>query len=230
MANGLRMIAIDPLHDDVAVPDTATPGRAGKLWLALCVLLALGSLLGWVVPATLWDWQPSLAAQQPWRWWTAALVHWSPLHLLTNLAGLAVIAAFGRVAAVPAVVTLAWLASWPLTHLVLWIKPELAHYGGLSGVLHGGVVVVALFVACTEPGRRRLIAIAVLAALCAKLLLEAPWGPALQRGGGWDIAVAPLAHASGAIVAALCTLLALARGPAAPPIESTPPPQNAESP
>lgn len=193
--------------------DSVRLNPGGKLWLAACVSLALGAFTGWFVPSALWDWQPTLAAHEPWRWWTAAFVHWSPTHLLANLAGLIVVAALGRVAAVPAMVTLAWLASWPLVHLSLLLRPELAHYGGLSGLLHGGVAAAALYVARVEVGRRRQIAIAILAGLLTKLLLEAPWGPALQQRDPWDIAVAPLAHVSGALMAALCTVLALARGP-----------------
>jgi rhomboid family GlyGly-CTERM serine protease len=185
----------------------------GKLWLALCAWLALFSLIGWWVPAALWDWQPAVATTQPWRWWTAAFVHWSPLHLTANLVGLAVVAALGRVAAVPAVVTLAWLASWPLLHLSLWFKPELAHYGGLSGVLHGGVMAAAMYVVWAERGRRRQIAWAIIAGLTTKLLLEEPWSNTVANHSTLDIAVAPIAHFSGVAWAAVCTALALARGP-----------------
>lgn len=40
----------------------------GRLWLALCALLALAATLAWVLPAQTLDWQPTLAARQPWRW------------------------------------------------------------------------------------------------------------------------------------------------------------------
>jgi hypothetical protein len=35
--------------------------------------------------------------------------------------------------------------------------------------------------------------------VAVKLLIEAPWGPALRHPPDWDIAIAPLAHATGAI-------------------------------
>jgi len=184
---------------------------AGRTWLCLSALLALGSLVGWWVPAPLWDWQPGLALQQPWRWWTATFVHWSVLHLAANLAGLAVVAALGRVARLPADVALGWLATWPLTHLVLWSEPDLLHYGGMSGVLHGGVATVAVWLLVTQRGRTRWIGGLLLGGLTVKLTLEAPWGPALVHPAGWDIAVAPLAHAAGAVLAVLMTLLVLAR-------------------
>jgi rhomboid family GlyGly-CTERM serine protease len=186
---------------------------AGRTWLGLSALLALGSLAGWWMPAVLWDWQPGLAFEQPWRWWTAAFVHWSGMHLTANLAGLAVVAALGRAAQVPGDVALGWLATWPLTHLVLLSKPDLAHYGGLSGVLHAGVTIVATWLLATQDGKRRWIGGAMLAGLVVKLLFEAPWGPALSQPVGWDIAVAPLAHAAGAVLAIVVTLLVLARRP-----------------
>ena len=183
----------------------------GKSWLALCGLLALGSVVCWLVPAPWFDWQPSLASSQPWRWWTAAFVHWSETHLLANLLGLLVVAVLGRVAQVPAVVALAWLVSWPLLHLALLMQPALAHYGGLSGVLHAGVAVVATFVAATRTVAARGVALAMLVGLVVKVVSETPWGAPLQQVQGWDIAVAPLAHASGLVLGVLMTLLVLAR-------------------
>ena len=194
----------------------------GRLWLALCACLALGSLFALVLPTAALDWQPALAATEPWRWWTAAWVHWSTWHLAANLAALALVAALGRVAAVPAVIALAWVVSWPLAQLSLLLRPELTHFGGLSGLLHGGLTVVAVFVACTEVGRRRHIGLALIAGVATKIALEAPWGAALQHSNGVDIAIAPLAHLSGALWGAVCTLLALARGPEAPPVSATP--------
>ena len=45
------------------------------------------------------DWQPALASSEPWRAWSAAIVHYSALHLAANLAGIALVAALGFVAA-----------------------------------------------------------------------------------------------------------------------------------
>jgi hypothetical protein len=38
----------------------------------------------------------------------------------------------------------AWVCAWPLTQLGLLMRPDLSHYGGLSGVLHAGAAIVAL--------------------------------------------------------------------------------------
>jgi rhomboid family GlyGly-CTERM serine protease len=209
---------------------SSLPGRA---WLGLSAVLAKASLIGWFLPANVFDWQPALAAQEPWRAFTAAFIHWSPMHLGANLLGVAVVAALGVAAQAPLRLTLAWLAAWPLTQLGLLMRPELAHYGGLSGVLHAGVAAAALWLVLLgngkgkgkgkgkgpgpdptqDQGRRQALGGAILLGLLIKLGLEQPWGPTLRTGGGWDIALAPLAHATGAVAGALCALLAFVSRP-----------------
>ena len=182
---------------------------APRAWLALTLLLALAALGGWWAPRTLLDWQPSLGLREPWRALSAVAVHYSALHLGANLAGAALVGALGVAARVPLGIVLAWLVAWPLTHLGLLMRPDLAHYGGLSGVLHAGVAAAALWLLARERGRRQLIGAAVLALLLVKILAESPWGPAVQARAGWDIVVAPFAHATGAIGGLLCARLAL---------------------
>ncbi|CAD5373114.1 Rhombosortase [Rubrivivax sp. A210] len=181
---------------------------AAWAWATVGGALMAGSLLALWLPAAALDWQPALAASEPWRAFSAAFVHWSPLHLGANLAGCAVVVAYGRAARTPAALALAWLAAWPLSQLGLLAQPALAHYGGASGVLHAGVAVATLGL-LVQPGRARLIGGAVALGLVAKIVLEEPWGPPLRTGGGWDIAVAPLAHASGALAGLACGGLAL---------------------
>jgi hypothetical protein len=208
----------------------------GQLWLALAALAAGGALGVWGLPAAWLDWQPDLAGSEPWRVWSAAWVHWSPLHLGANLAGVAVLAALGWVTRLPSAAALAWGAAWPLTQLGLALRPELTHYGGLSGVLHAGVTVAALWLVLGPPGagrvpggkaapegqatpqpgtwepskrpRRRGIGTAIALGLALKLWLEKPWGPALTHPADWDIAIAPLAHATGAAAGLLCATIA----------------------
>ncbi len=175
--------------------------------MALATVLAAGSLLAWWLPANLLDWQPAQAWAQPWRAWSAAFVHWSPMHLLANLAGCLVLATLGHAARLPWPWALAWGLAWPLAQWGLLLRPELARFGGLSGVLHAGVAVAAVALLLTARGRARAIGAAVAVGLLAKILLEQPWGPVLREGGGWDIAVAPLAHATGALAGALTALL-----------------------
>jgi rhomboid family GlyGly-CTERM serine protease len=196
----------------IRLPFPASVGP--RAWLALCVVFAAGALAAGATAPERWDWQPQLAWQQPWRAWTAAFVHWSALHLGANLLGTLLVAALGVAAACDARCALAWVLAWPATHWALLAQPELAHYGGLSGVLHAGVAVAALRPALDARGRARTIAIALLAGLAGKVLLEAPWGSATRSAAGWDIAIAPLAHASGTVSGCLFAVLLRPRRPA----------------
>jgi len=197
VASGLRL----------STPPGASPGA---LWATSGALLAAGALIAWWLPTAWLDWQPALAFSQPWRWWTAAFVHWSEQHLAANLGAAAVVTAFGVMGRLPTSAAVTWLAAWPLTHGALLVQPALAHYGGLSGVLHAGVAVAVLFLVVRGERRQRQIAGMVLAGLIVKLLLEAPWGEPLRHAAGWDIALAPIGHASGALAGLLCAALTLA--------------------
>ncbi len=179
-------------------------------WIALAVLLAALALLGQAGPQIVLEWQPTRFWPELWRAFTPVAVHYSLLHLAANLAGTAAVGALGWAARLPRGTALAWLAAWPLTHLTLALQPDLMHYGGLSGVLHAGVAVVGTQLVLGSRGRRRAIGIAVLAVLAAKVLAESPLGPPLRYPAGWDMAVAPIAHAAGALAGSLCALAALA--------------------
>lgn len=187
-----------------------TSDATGRIaWLGVAVLLAAGALAGWPLARDAIDWQPQRASSQPWRAWSAIGVHYSGMHLGVNLLGLAITALFGLAARVPARLAGAWLVAWPLTQLGLGFRPELAHYGGLSGVLHAGVAAVIVFLLATGTRAQRWVTGALGLGLVAKLMGEAPWGPVLRHPPEWDIAVAPLAHTTGAIAGAACAAFVL---------------------
>jgi rhomboid family GlyGly-CTERM serine protease len=188
------------------------PGRA---WAALAAVLVAGSVFSLWLPAAALDWQPELAAREPWRAFSAAFVHWSDRHLVANLFAAAVVGAYGCAAQLPREQAAAWFIAWPVSHLMLLVRPELAHYGGLSGMLHGGVAITCLWLLVRTRGGRRTVGALVSVGLVLKLASETPWGPALQHSEEWDIAVVPLAHATGAIAGVLCGAVALllARAP-----------------
>jgi len=185
-----------------------TPQRAALGWFGVAMLLAVGALLVHGRAAAVLDWQPGFAWTEPWRWWSAAWVHWSGLHLGANLAGAVLVGALGVVADVPWRGVLAWLLAWPLTQLGLAFEPGLLRYGGLSGVLHAGVAIVAVQLVVEGPRARRALGALMLAGLATKLLCEAPWRGPLAHPPGWDIAIAPLAHVTG-VVAGIFAALAL---------------------
>ncbi len=186
---------------------------ASRLWLtagwsAGCAALALLSALVFAHdlvagPAAAWapllEWRAADAWRQPWRAWTSALVHYSPQHLAANLAGCAVVAAFGTAARLPVRAIVAAAAAWPLTQILLLWAPSLSAYAGLSGVLHAAVAVAAVALVLGGAARQRWIGAAVWLGLLVKVVLEAPWSGAVQTVPGWDIPVAVAAHASGLI-------------------------------
>lgn len=181
----------------------------GLLMVVPSVLIEPGRGLAWRVLA----WGPTLAWSEPWRWWSAAWVHLSLRHLLANLAGAALVLLLGGVARLPREAAWAWALAWPLTHLGLLLAPDLQRYGGLSGVLHAGVAVAAVTLVRQGEGRReRVLGLLLLAGVCAKVLGERPWADALVTPPGWDIAVVPLAHASGAVWGVLLALLLVPLG------------------
>ncbi len=153
------------------------------------------------------DWQPNLAWSQPWRWWTPVAVHLSVQHLLTNATGVVLVGSLGWAARLPRQAAWAWCMAWPLTHLGLLLRPELLRYGGASGVLHAGVAVTATWLVFWQCGKLRRIGALTGLILVLKVLSETPWGPVLQTREGWDIVIAPLAHATGALAGGVCGLL-----------------------
>ena len=179
-------------------------------WLALATAMLAGALAGRAVAPGLLDWQPGAVADQPWRAWTAALVHWSDRHLAVNLAGALAVAAFGVAAQLPPAACAAWLAAWPLGHVALLAQPQLQHYAGLSGVLHAGVAVAAVFL--TAAGPRRATGAVVLGGLLLQIALEAPWGPLLRDDALTGVAVAPIAHATGTIAGVAAAVVACLLG------------------
>jgi hypothetical protein len=211
----------------------------------VAALLALGALLvtlallangeprpGGTIASAL-DWEPGRSWPEAWRPWTSAWVHWSPAHLLVNLLGAAVVAGVGWRARASDRAALAWLLAWPLTQALLALPAAvpghglhaaqpMAHYGGLSGVLHAGVVVVGLALAFpralaasgaaddglvpltpAQAARHRLVGLGLVAGTLAKVLLEAPWDLALRPSALLGIEVAPLAHACGVAAGAV---------------------------
>lgn len=184
---------------------------AGAVWSALASLLGLTAIVGALLPPdwhTRLDWQPTLAGAEPWRMLSAVAVHYSAWHLAANLAGVAAVAALGQAARLPWRCTLAWALAWPATQLGLLVQPALLHYGGLSGVLHAGVAVAAVHLLWRARGARRAIGAALGAGLLVKLIGETPWGAPLRQPPDWDIAVAPLGHATGALAGVVCSSVA----------------------
>lgn len=172
-------------------------------WPAMAGLLACGAIAGGQFEPAWLEWQPGLALSEPWRWWSAAFVHWSRGHLAMNLAGAGLVALLGWRAGLGARAAAAWSLAWPLTHVGLLAQPALRHYGGLSGVLHAGAAITACMLLRSGEQRGVLIGRLLGAGLLLKVTLEQPWGPPTRVVAGWDFALAPAAHASGVVAGVL---------------------------
>ncbi len=184
--------------------------RGASAWLVVTVVFIITSLIAWPLHHQAIDWQPTFAFTQAWRAFTAAFVHYSPMHLGANLIGAVLVGVFGWAAQAPQRMAVGWLAAWPLTQFGLLVQPELLHYGGLSGVLHAGVIIVCVHLIFQGTRTQTRVGWATLMVVFAKVLLEAPWRGPLSHPAEWDIAVAPMAHASG-VLAGLCLGLLMVR-------------------
>ncbi|HJV72217.1 rhombosortase [Ideonella sp.] len=177
-------------------------------WPAATALAGLGALLAFTLPREALDWQPALALAEPWRALSAAWVHWSVRHLVMNLAGCALLGLLGWRARMMPRGVLAWALAWPLTQFGLLAQPALRHYGGLSGVLHAAAAIIGAHLLAQRRDRHaRGIGALLLVGLIAKILWEAPWGAATRAVEGWDFALAPAAHATGALAGLLAWVL-----------------------
>jgi membrane associated rhomboid family serine protease len=167
----------------------------------------LGAVLGALLPGLALDWQPGLAWQQPWRWWSNVFVHYSTPHLAGNLLATALVGGYGWAAQVGRRCTAAWLLSWPLMHLVLLTQAQLLHYGGLSGLMHAGVACVNVCLIVQGTRGPKVVGAIMQFMLAMKIWSETPLQGAIQHSPDWDIPIAPVAHLSGFVIG---TLLALA--------------------
>lgn len=175
-------------------------------WPLLALALALGSVAAWTAfgleGAHRWGWHADQAGE-PWRWWTAAVVHVNSAHLQANLWAAAVVAAWGWTARAEWPQALAWLLAWPLSQALLFTDPgTLARYVGLSATLHAGAAIGCWHLLLHGRGLRRAVGAAVAAAVAIKLSLEAPlllvWLTGTAAG---PHGAEPLAGAPGHVVA-----------------------------
>lgn len=176
-----------------------------RAWVVLAFGLGLGSWLfsAWPVASHRWDWEPAVAASQPWRAFTAAWVHWSPDHLAMNIVACAIVAALGWAGGLPRSAALAWLLAWPMTAWMpsavghLWPLVAAEHIGGLSGALHAGVAVAAVWLGVRGRGWERGLGLLLGLGLAAKHLWEWQVGPQLLAGSAVQVSAA--SHLGGSL-------------------------------
>lgn len=160
--------------------------------------MALGLIAGSGVAAALphaWQealqWHRADAWRTPLAWWSSALIHYGAWHLAANVAAALAVGAWGRAAGLQRRHAVAWLLAWPLSALLLPTDPStLAHYAGLSALLHAGVAIGCAELIVSGPPGRRWVGVAVGSMLLIKGVWESPW---LQA----SLAQVPVAHWTG---------------------------------
>ena len=173
------------------------------LALAVCAIGASfdAGLGGWLI----YD-RHAIAGGELWRLVTGQLVHFSASHLAANLCVIGVagwVLEARREVAVPAL----YVGSAVLIGIALYVlDPALGVYGGSSGLACAAIGYVAMC-QIERAGVSRVLGIALLAVLSAKLWAEIAWG--LRVVSGDEFVPVPLSHLAGAGSALL--LYALAR-------------------
>lgn len=141
--------------------------QRGLMWhcgllACVCVLLQLGQRYLIYDAQQLW--------QEPWRLWTAHLVHVGWAHAALNLVALLLLPWIFPSYPVRRFYGILLLGC-PLLSLLLWIQlPWLTWYAGLSGILHGIYFSAALHAFLSRSDR--LVASILLIGLTMKLVLE----------------------------------------------------------
>lgn len=203
----------------------ARAAYGGRL-VAPAVLLA-AALVASAFPARFALEREAVLQGEVWRLWTGHLVHASGAHFALDV-GVALVLL--PLVAAPA----GLLVLPPLVGVgVLAVVPDVEVYCGLSGVLHGWIVLASWKLARVERGGRALLAGAVLAATLAKATLETVLGAPLLTGG-LDLGGAPVVAAHFLGAASGCGLSGWPassihflpdslgiRGPARPGVESS---------
>ncbi|MEW6445749.1 MAG: rhombosortase [Pseudomonadota bacterium] len=190
-------------------------GTAGyPAWLVAIALAAIWWALQWGGGPSAWGFdRAAIQHGQIWRLLSAHAVHLNLTHLALNLLGLTAILSVWSNELRGLRLPLLFLAGATAASAGLWWgHPELAHYAGASGALHG--LFAAGLILATTTGR--LFRLAAAGALLLKLALEPHLG-----GGAAEMIGAPVIYAAhqwgalgGGLGAALWRLTARARSSA----------------
>lgn len=173
-----------------------------RSWLLLCALHGVASmLLWWAQPGLLeaLTWHADDELRHPWTLWTSAWVHLNTPQLIGHQLALGALAAFAWVVRPPLASALAWLLAWPLGQLSLLLWPQVGYAVGLSGVLHAGVMVLAVHLLRRRIGvplARRWGALLGLG-LLVKLGLEQGWAYPVVWDSANDRSIVQAAHFAG---------------------------------
>lgn len=145
------------------------PQTLMRLWVYFCIVLM--TILQLLFTESVY--RHDALFSQPWRLWTGHWVHLGIWHWILNVAALALLPEIFLRASWKYFLVL-WVALPPLLSLALWFfLPHLSMYAGLSGVLHGFYLVMAMAAICGHAGAERKIGWVVMIGLLAKVSWEA---------------------------------------------------------
>lgn len=114
-----------------------------------------------------------LLLSDPWRLWTGHWVHLGVWHWTLNIVALAILPEIFLRASWKFFLLL-WMALPPLLSLTLWaLLPHLSLYAGLSGVLHGLYMAMAMTAIVSCAGAERKVGWIILIGLSVKVSWEA---------------------------------------------------------
>ncbi|WP_045856418.1 rhombosortase [Teredinibacter purpureus] len=151
---------------------TINPVVVFQLMPVLMVILALG-IGGGIVNPLLEYQRDAILEGEIWRVLSGHLVHLGVTHTLLNLLGFVLIAYIFRALVLPIVW---WLSVFTLavgiSILLLIYNPALHYYAGLSGVLHGLFVMLAIIALWAPREFNRLSLFTMLVFVFAKLVYE----------------------------------------------------------
>lgn len=143
--------------------------RPTPFWTSAAVALGLvlAAAAASLLPGPFVLEREALAGGELWRLWTGHLVHFTSGHFLLDVGAGALLLFFvrsrGAALLLPPIVGLGVLA----------LRPDLTHYAGLSGVLNGWTVLLAVDLARTTRGLERGLAAGLLVGVIGKALFEA---------------------------------------------------------
>jgi rhomboid family GlyGly-CTERM serine protease len=151
----------------------------------------------------------AIGSGEIWRMVTGHLVHFSGQHLVANLAVFALLLGLAKRASVKAWMWLVFICPIALGVLLYVLRPELAAYGGLSGVLSAMFTFVAMRYAVERAVMAWLFRGAI-ALFSVKLWVEFVAGASVVGDLGDGVVVEPVAHAIGACLGVIPWLFDLA--------------------
>ena len=151
----------------------------------------------------------AIGSGEIWRIVTGHFVHFSTEHLVANIAALAVLLRLAKRASAKEWMWLVFICPIALGVLLYVLRPELAAYGGLSGVLSAMFTFVAMQYA-VERGATAWLFWGAIGLFAVKLWVEFISGASVVGTPGDGIVVEPVAHAIGGCLGVVPWLFELA--------------------